>query len=34
VKALLDAHTLLWYLAGSSQLSAAELAAIQDTTNT
>ena len=33
MKALLDAHTLLWYLAGSGQLSAAALAAIQDMAN-
>ena len=31
---LLDAHTLLWFLAGSSQLSAKALACIQDTRNT
>ncbi len=33
MKALLDAHTLLWYLAGSSQLSALALATIQDSAN-
>jgi PIN domain nuclease of toxin-antitoxin system len=31
---LLDAHTLLWFLAGSNQLSAKALACIQDTRNT
>lgn len=31
---LLDAHALLWYLTGSSQLSAAALQAIQDPANT
>lgn len=31
---LLDAHALLWYLAGSSHLSTAALAAIQDPANT
>ena len=34
MKALLDAHALLWFLAGSSQLSARALACIQDTQNT
>ncbi|MEN9573932.1 MAG: hypothetical protein RL514_1787 [Verrucomicrobiota bacterium] len=31
---LLDAHALLWFLAGSSQLGAKALACIQDTRNT
>lgn len=34
MKALLDAHALLWFLAGSSQLSDKALACIQDTRNT
>ncbi len=34
MNALLDTHALLWYLAGSSELSAAALAAIQDPANT
>jgi PIN domain nuclease of toxin-antitoxin system len=34
MKVLLDAHALLWFLAGSTQLSAKALACIQDTTNT
>ena len=34
MKVLLDAHALLWFLAGSDQLSAKALACIQDTTNT
>jgi len=34
MKALLDAHTLLWFLAGSSQLSSRALLCIQDTRNT
>ena len=33
MNALLDAHALLWYLAGSSELSATALAAIQDSAN-
>ena len=32
--ALLDAHALLWFLSGSSQLSAKALAFIQDAQNT
>ena len=32
--ALLDAHALLWFLAGSSQLSVRALACIQDPQNT
>lgn len=31
---LLDAHALLWFFAGSNQLSAKALACIQDTRNT
>lgn len=31
---LLDAHALLWFLSGSSRLSARALACIQDTQNT
>jgi len=31
---LLDAHALLWFLAGSSQLSAKALSCIQDSQNT
>ncbi len=34
MKVLLDAHALLWFLAGSSQLSAKALACIQDASNT
>jgi PIN domain nuclease of toxin-antitoxin system len=34
MKVLLDAHALLWFLAGSSQLSAKTLACIQDAANT
>ena len=34
MKALLDAHALLWFLAGSSRLSKKALACIQDTQNT
>jgi len=34
MKALVDAHALLWFLAGSTQLSAGALACIQDTRNT
>ena len=33
MNALLDAHALLWYLAGSSELSATALAAIQNPAN-
>ena len=33
MKALLDAHALLWFLAGSSKLSAKALAFIQDQGN-
>ena len=33
MKALLDAHALLWYLAGSNQLSRTALAFIQQRTN-
>jgi PIN domain nuclease of toxin-antitoxin system len=34
MKVLLDAHALLWFFAGSSQLSAKALACIQDSQNT
>lgn len=34
MKALLDTHTLLWFLAGSSRLSAAALMFIQDPQHT
>lgn len=34
MKVLLDAHALLWFLAGSNQLSDKALACIQDTGNT
>ncbi len=34
MKVLLDAHALLWFLAGSNQLTAKALACIQDTANT
>jgi PIN domain nuclease of toxin-antitoxin system len=34
MKALLDAHALLWFLAGSTKLSAGALAFIQDSRNT
>jgi len=34
MKALLDAHALLWFLAGSSKLSAGALAFIEDSGNT
>jgi PIN domain nuclease of toxin-antitoxin system len=34
MKLLLDAHALLWFLAGSSQLSAKALSCIQDAQNT
>lgn len=34
MKVLLDAHALLWFLAGSSQLSSKALACIQDASNT
>lgn len=33
MKVLLDAHALLWFLAGSSQLSAKALSCIQDVRN-
>jgi PIN domain nuclease of toxin-antitoxin system len=33
MKLLLDAHTLLWFLAGSDRLSGKALACIQDTRN-
>mgnify|MGYP003900960311 CR=1 FL=1 len=34
MKALLDAHTLLWFLAGSKKLSEVALKCIQDRQNT
>ncbi len=34
MKALLDAHALLWFLGGSDRLSAGALSCIQDTRNT
>ena len=34
MKVLLDAHALLWFLVGSSQLSRNALACIQDSWNT
>lgn len=34
MNALLDAHALLWFLAGSDRLSAKALACIQDSENT
>ena len=34
MKAILDAHALLWFFAGSSRLSAKALACIQDPRNT
>ena len=34
MKAILDAHALLWFFAGSSRLSAKALACIQDPQNT